>query len=367
MRQETNEGVTLQYPDEIGFAFNPCILVASGATLLRMSIVVSVGEKREKIWLEAFSGQCYADVREYIQTFFDTMAFSDVDYSKEQKTEMGKDVSFVVDAILDDADLTDITFTFDVFYVWGALKTGGQETYNGYRTLKWFRKFPFTIGVYSGGGSALFKKDGVADRFVNLSEQGVWNIPMKSTDNAKSYYVVSDCSGAFVEVTFDSTFDMTFRYSGGGVKTDKIRIDIVDDYDEGYYLRWIDRHGFYCYYLFKSGDESRKTTSDELFMRNNLLAYDMTYGYQGYTGRQQQMSREDTIPVCAALVDSYTWDMLFDITSSPCVDLFAGYDSDNTPKWLPVTVLAGSYTKTRDVLQDFVCSIVMPDVPIQKL
>lgn len=367
MREVTNNGVTLVYPDEIGFAFNPCLLIASGDKLAKMSIVISSGERKETIWLEAMAGRCYADVREYIQTFFDTMVFSAVDYSREGKTGMGKRVSFTIIGTKEDDANTVVSFSFEVFYIWGALKVGGQETYNSYRSLTWFRGFPFTVGVYAaGGGSIMFSKDGVADRFVNLPEQGVWNIPMKSTDDAKRYYLLSDCTGAFVEVTFDSTFDMTFRYSNVGSKTEKIRINIVDDYDEGYYLRWINRHGFYCYYLFKSGDEARKVASDGLFMRNNLLAYDMSYGYQGYTGRQQQMSREDTIPVCAPLVDSDTWDMLFDIATSPCVDLFAGY-REGVAKWLPVTIASGSYTKAKAVLQDFVCSIVMPDILIQKL
>ena len=78
------------------------------------------------------------------------------------------------------------------------------------------------------------------------------------------------------------------------------------------------------------------------------------------------MSREDTIPVCAPLVDRETWDMLFDIATSPCVDLFAGY-KDGLVKWLPVTAVTGSYTKTKAVLQDFVCNIVLPEVQIQKL
>lgn len=365
MRTATNNSVTLKYPDAIGFAFNPCLLVVDSDSASKMAITVSTSEKSENINLDALAGKCCADVREYVQTFFDTMEFGTVDYSKVQKTGMGKTISFAV--TVTKTDDTEATFSFDVFYVWGALKIGGQETYNGYRKLTWFRNFPFTFGVYAaGGGSILLSKDGVADRFVNLSEQGVWNIPMKSTDNAKSFYLVHDCTGAFVEVTFDSTFDMTFRYSGGGTKTKKIRIEVVDDYDEGYYLRWIDRHGFYCYYLFKAGDKQSKVTSDNLFMRNNLLAYDMSYGYQGYTGRQQQMSRTDSVPVCAPLVDSDTFDMLMDLVTSPCVDLFAGY-RDGIPQWLSVTVAAGTFTKTLAELQDFVCKINLPDMAIQKL
>lgn len=367
MRQETNDGVTLTYPDDIGFAFNPCLLMASGDKLARMSVTVNSGEKKETIWLDAMAGRCYADVREYVQSLFDDMDFGVVDYERESKAELGKRVSFAIGVTKDGDGGAAVSFSFDVFYVWGAMKTGGQEIYNGCRTLAWFRGFPFTVGVYAvGGGSVMFCKDGVPDRLVNIPEQGVWNIPMRNTDDARRYYLLSDGAGACGEVTFDDTFDMTFRYVNGNAMAEKIRIDIVDGHDGGYYLRWIDRHGFYRYYLFKSGDEARKVTSEDVFIRNNLMSCDMSFGYRGHDGRQQRMGREDTVPACAPLVDGETWDMLFDIATSPYVDLFVGY-KDGKPRWLPVTVAPGSYTKTKAALQDFVCNIVMPEVPIQKL
>ncbi|MCI6672420.1 MAG: hypothetical protein PUG96_02470 [Prevotellaceae bacterium] len=365
MRAQTKNNVTLKYPDEIGFAFNACLLIADGADLLRMTTKIGNGTKTEELFLDSFDGKCYCDVREYVQTFFDTMQFGAVDYQREVKTKMGVRLSFEVTITL--LQGADVVFTFDVFYIWGALKIGGQETYNGFRTLTWFKGFPFTFGLYSaGGGSLLFSQDGVPNRFLSIPDMGVWNIPMLPGDNAKNHYLISDCVGQFFEVAFDKTFDMTFSYRFNGSKTDKIRINVVDSCSDGFYLRWINRHGFYCYYLFKAGAEQRKSESDNLFMRNNLLAFDMSYGYEGYTGRQQQMKREDTTPICAPLVDTETWDMLFDITTSPCVDLFAGYQG-NVPKWVAVTVVAATYTKNKAALQDFVCNILMPDVNVQKL
>lgn len=367
MRTTAKDGVTLIYPDEIGFAFNPCLLIASGERLAKMAVTVSTENGSETVWLSAMGGKCYADMREYVQAFFDTLAFNEVDYEDERQTGMGKRISYEVIATLVDDANTEVSFVFDTFYIWGALKIGGQEHYNAYRTVTWFRGYPFTVGVYAaGGGSIMFSRDGAPNRFVNLPEQGVWNIPLKDTDDAKRYYILSDCTGAFVEVQFDETFDMTFKYSDVGESVEKVRINIVDGCDDGYYLRWVNRHGFYCYYLFKSGPETLKVESDGLFVRNNLLAYDMSYGYQGYSGRQQQMSREESIPICAPLVDSETWGMLADVTTSPCVDLFAGY-RNGKPQWVSVTSVSASYTKTKAALQDFICSIVMPETPIQRL
>lgn len=366
MRSETKNGITLKFPDEVGFVFNPCLFIAEGENMAHMQLTMTDEEGNSAdVTYQAFRNGCYADVREYVQTFFDTMAFGNVDYQRVVKTSMGKNFTIKVWVVKNDE--TEASFEVSVFYIWGALKIGGQETYNGHRVLTWFRGFPFSFGIFSLGGSLLFCRDGVPDRFENTDGRGVYNVPMLESDDCKSFFTIKDCTGAFVAMTFDSTFDMTFKYSGGGEKTEKLRINVIDGEADGYYLRWIDRHGFYCYYLFKAGEESRKTTAEDKFVRNNLLAYDMSYGYEGYTGRQQQMSREDTIPVCAPLVDSETFDMLFDVATSPCVDLFAGYDEEGTPKWISVTVQAGTYKKSTQVLQDFVCHIVMPDVSIQKL
>lgn len=365
MRSQEINNIKLKYPDEIGFAFNACLMVAEGADVSKMSVKMSSFERVEIVSLDAFKGVCYADVREYVQSFFDTLTFGNVGYEKESKTDLGKVIRFDVNVY--SANSVE-AFSFEVFYVWGALKVGGQERYNGFKTLTWFKGYPFTFGIYTaGGGSLLFGRDGVAERFINIPEQGIWNVPMKDVGKAKNYYLISDYDGTFEEVTtFDATFDMTFRYVGRGKSEKKIKINIVDSCDDGYYLRWIDRHGFYCYYLFKGGDEQIKVAS-EIFTRNNLLSHDNIYGYIGNAGRLQQMNREDVKPLCASLVDSDTWDMLADLATSPCVDLYMGRNEDGKPKWMSVNVIPGTYTKSKAVLQDFICSIQMPEVNIQKL
>ncbi|KXB79769.1 hypothetical protein HMPREF1860_00538 [Prevotella amnii] len=374
MRKITKGGTTITYPDEVGFAFNPCLITASGEGLEAVKLIVS-SEKEIKggiILVNAIKGTCYCDIREYVQAFFSEVTFDKVDYDKESKSNLGMPINIKFKAFYKKEDMSEL-FDIDTFFVWGAMKMGGQEIYNGRRTLTWFRGFPFTVGVYAeNGGSIMVSKDGVKERVINIPEQGVWNIPLKSKeDDARKYYSISDCSGACAEFVFDGTFDMTFRkrkdLGGDNTAVEKVRINVVDGYDEGYYLRWIDRHGFYNYYLFKGGDESRKITEKGVFVRNNLMAYDMSYGRMGHAGRQSQMGRRDTISVCAPLVDSEIWDMLFDVTTSPCVDLFAGYKEEGVPCWIPITIVPGSYTKQRAALQDFMCNIVMPEVPVQKL
>ena len=118
--------------------------------------------------------------------------------------------------------------------------------------------------------------------------------------------------------------------------------------------------------MFEGGQEQCKTSADSLYIRNNLLAYDASYGYRGNNGRLQQMNREDSVPVCAPLVDADTWNMLLDLVTSPSVSLFQGW-RDGVPRWMAVSVVAGAYSCSRAPLQDFVCNIVLPETSIQKL
>lgn len=362
--------IAVKYPDAITFAFNPCLFVIEDAmqNVTKASVTIVNLETSAEVVVsrDAYHGKAYIDAREVVQSLFDTEALAEISYSQASRSAVGRRLSFELEITLANGNTR--TFTqqngeYDFFAIWGALRIGGQEVYNAHRTLTWYKNFPFTFGMFSnGGGSVLLSKDGVANRFVNLSERGVWNIPLVATDNARDFYLVHDCTGQFVEVTFDSTFDMTFRYSGGGVRTEKIRIN-VDDSDEGVYLRWIDRFGFFNYHLFKRGNEKRKTTAGE-YIQNNLAAYDMSYGYQGSFGRRQKFERKDELAICAPLVDSDMWDILFDITTSPIVDVFAGYD-EGAPRWMSVTVNGGSFTKTGASLQDFELSINLPEVVIQ--
>ena len=79
------------------------------------------------------------------------------------------------------------------------------------------------------------------------------------------------------------------------------------------------------------------------------------------------MNRNDIIPLCAPLVDSGTFDLLQDVTSSPVVELYCGNDDDDLPVWVGVGVQAATYTKTRDILQDFAFNLILPEIPVQSL
>ena len=358
MRTMSRNGVVLMYPDEVGFAFNACLLVVKGAEVSTMTIEMTsedgstVTDSRD-----AFSGGCYADVREYIQGFFDCDVLSRVGYDERERTKTGQRVLFRVSAGGE-------VFDFVVFYVWGAMKAGGGEVFNGPRTLRAFVGYPFTLGVYLSGEDVvrMINKTGSV-LSVDIVGQGIWNIPLEVSEG--DVYLITSDEGGIRQATFDSTFDITFRLEAYALGNN-LRVEVGDDVTDGIYLRWIDRHGFYRYWLFERGANKVKVANEGQFVRNNIMSVDLEYGYNGGLGRQMIMNRQEVVPVCAPLVDSETWDMLSDMVSSPILDMFMGY-VDGESRWLSVQAEAATYTKAKAVLQDFVANITMPDVQIQKL
>lgn len=362
MRQTTINGITIKYADAVGFAFLPCIIKASGSGVASIETTISRETKAHTYSVEAFADNCIMDYREYVQALFDGISFGNLDYSREsQKSNLG--ATFNISVKVKNSDGSNIAiFSYTTFYVWGAMRAG--ETWNGRKKLTWFTHFPFSFGIYmSEADDLLVYADGmITSKLIELAGQGIYEITSKVLKAGAKSYSIKDYGGKIQQATFDTTFDFTFYLKTSTMYTELAAIK-TDNTEKGIYLRWVDRHGFYRYWLFTQGDESRTISSDTSFLRNNLGEYDDTiFGYLGANGRRQGYGREDTIPLCAPLVDSETFDFLQDLTSSPVVDMYLG--SNN---WQSVTIKAGTYTKTTAELQDFVCNLVINNTQIQQL
>lgn len=362
MRQTTINGITIKYADAVGFAFLPCIIRASGSGVASIETTISRETKAHTYSVEAFADSCIMDYREYVQALFDGISFGNLDYSREiQKSNLGANFNITVKVKNSDGSNIAI-FSYTTFYVWGAMRAG--ETWNGRKKLTWFTHFPFSFGIYMiEADDLLVYADGrITSKLIELAGQGIYEITSKVLKAGAKYYSIKDYGGKIQQATFDTTFDFTFYLKTSSMYTELASIK-ADNTEKGIYLRWVDRHGFYRYWLFTQGDESRAISSDTSFLRNNLGEYDDTiFGYLGANGRRQGYGREDTIPLCAPLVDSETFDFLQDLTSSPVVDMYLGSN-----KWQSVTIKAGTYTKTTAELQDFVCNLVINNTQIQQL
>lgn len=359
MRQTTSNGITIKYADAIGFAFMPCLIIASGSNVASLEATIKRDTKAHTYSVEAFKNGCVMDYREYVQALFDGLDFGSVNYSaKSQQGKTGADISVSV-IVRNASGSTLATFSFTTFYVWGAMRP--NETWNGYKRLVWFKNYPFSFGFFAAAQtSILLGFDAVPNRYVDVTSKGIVEVMANNLPRNAKYSIIYSYDDTIQQATFTNVFDLTFYLKSGNQK-EVMRID-YDDSDEGIYLRWIDRHGFYRYWLFKAGDEERAISSEKSFIRNNLGEYQDIYAYMGANGRRQGYEREDTIPLCAPLVDSDTFDLLQDLSSSPVVDMYLG-----NGKWQSATIKAGSYTKTKEPLQDFVCNLVLNNTNIQQL
>lgn len=361
MRQTEKNGITIKYADAVGFAFLPCIINASGSGVASIETTISRETRAHTYSVEAFADNCIMDYREYVQALFDGISFGNLDYTKEiLQSNLG--AAFNISVKVKNSEGSDLaTFSYTTFYVWGAMRAG--ETWNGFKRLTWFTHFPFSFGLYLNAASQiLVGYEGAPNKLVKPGIAGIVDISASVLPNEARYWNIYDYDGKIEQGTFTDVFDLTFAMESGGKQSLLVRIE-RNDTEKGIYLRWVDRHGFYRYWLFTQGDESRAISSDTSFIRNNLGGYDDTiFGFLGVNGRRQGYSREDTIPLCAPLVDSETFDFLQDLSTSPVVDRYLGGN-----KWQSVTIKAGTYTKTTAELQDFVCNLVINNTQIQQL
>lgn len=359
MRTITVDEITVKYADSIGYAFMPCLLSAQGSSLKGIELTLNMNGNSYTAHADAYDGSVIVDYREYIQAFFDSVKFGEIDYKQNyHKSELGATVTITASAVKTDGSTVQV-LSAETFYVWGSVRTG--ETWSDYRRLRWFKNYPFSFGVYADSATkALIGFNGAPRVTINLNAKGMYELTSNLLDKNAEYSVIYRYDGEIKQATFSNYFDLTFFLKAGEQST-LLRIDF-DNATDGIYLRWVDRHGFYRYWLFTQGDEERAVSSESSFIRNNLGAYDDTYGYYGANGRRQSYEREDTVALCAPLVDSDTFDMLQDLASSPVVDMYMG-----NGRWQSVTIKTGSYSKTTAVLQDFVCSMVINDINIQQL
>lgn len=366
MRSTSGTYITLYYPDALCFAFNPVTFRA--ANCLYLNITATLNGKSVTAYYKGVGTNnfnVFADMQGVVQSLFNIGTA--LDYASNDPTDTGAVVQFNVSA----THVSQHTETFNVsaFVVWGGLHPDGQDVFNGFRRVKWFADYPFTMGFYAGGaGSILFSRNESLIHYASVAGQGMFAVSSDEIPDGAEYSLVYDYAGQLQQATFDSTFDLTFYLQQNAPQTLVMRVDIDRcKYKDVVYLRWIDRHGFFCYWLFEKRTRQRVVAAVQDFTRGDTQEYVVGYGYQRGAGRRQAFTRNDVLPVCVPLVDAETYDYIFDIASSPVVDMYAGVDQQGNHRWVAVGVQAGTYTEQHETLQDFVVNILLPTTPTQRL
>lgn len=332
MRTEEFNGHTITYPDETCFAFNPQIITIDNLT---GSVIFYVGDYSDM--RDPISGKVSIDISEYLRSL---LRF---DYATRPNSKK----------IHVQIDVDGSTFEFYINVIWGAMNIG--EVFNPSRTVIMFRNFPSTISIYSNGEINV-RYDAEKYTSVEVEKTGLLHKDFsKLFKDAKEFGMIKILNTPEAPSTFQYTFDRTFK----PLPDDAVFIKVLfNDCDKGIYLRWLDRHGFLQYWLFQEGDLTGQSSNEGEQL--NVDYSNIKYVYNGMS-RYQGKTYQTTRKACATLVERETFNMLSSIHSSPIVDM---YIDEN---WIPVNIVAGSFTDNGADLQDFEIQITMPETITQML
>lgn len=170
--------------------------------------------------------------------------------------------------------------------------------------------------------------------------------------------LIGDGKGTSV---FDSTFDFTFFTSG---ENNIITRLFVSNKTCGYYLRWIDRFGFYQFYLFAKGDVTTKNklSGDTI---EDMGDYSM---YFNNWQRSTQVTAEKKVKCCAENMQESVYAYVETVLTSPIIDLYMGKTKGGREMWMPVQIVAGTAKKTpHKPLRDLEIEIQLPTIEPQSL
>lgn len=333
MRTEVFNGHTITYPDEICFAFNPQIITVDKLT---KSVVIRVGIYSDK--REPLNGKVSIDISEYIRSMlrFESTSILDTKHS-----------------IFVEIDIDEKTYYIFLYAIWGAMNIG--ELFNPSRTVTMFRKFPSLITFFSYGEINV-RYDGEDYTSMKIERDYLFHKDLSEEfKDAKEFGMIKILNTPESPSTFQFTFDRTFK----PIPDDAVFIKVLfNDCDKGIYLRWLDRHGFLQYWLFQEGDLTGQSSNEG--EKLNVDYSDVKYTYNGMS-RYQGKTYQTTRKACATLVDRDIFSMLSTIHSSPIVDMYIDGN------WIPVNIVAGSFTDSGADLQDFEIQITMPETITQML
>ena len=329
--------IKVSYPDYV-FCFNPCVFMVESSDgsfdFAEVNVDVSADGVRKSGYWRAHQNKAYIDLRAYFQLLFDenTLTSSDEAAATCKKVSIHMVVSNL--PFDDDSEPSEIvTFDFDTLVYWGALRP--YEQFDPYKTrkVKCWEGYPFTVDITPDSND------------VDISEAQL---------RVGGDVVAIDAERKMMRLPYDygNSRWIYLTFKGGQIyRYNLVYVEYVGCEAKGVYLRWLDRYGRLCYYLFAEGQKRDKVSNYGDVLRDNITDVVRRMGYE----------REASMQLCAPLADAETIDGIDDIISSPVVDMYVG------GVWQAVIVSAGTYTRTDDVLQDFVFEITLQDYDTQRL
>lgn len=358
MRVEVN-GMIIQYPD-LAFAFNPIPLWIQRYSVANYAILRVAGIEIEKD-KQIYTSDIHFDLSGVARTLFDRSEFSRV---------FTEDISLCQGLFFEIINPKDnsVIYMDGIPVIWGALQIG--EVYTQRKSYTYFPGYPFTVPLLIRGhnyANIEASVDGSPYTEIERFSDGIkYNIDITRL-NAKKKITFRLREDEDYKI-FDYTFDDTFGPQQVNLYNNlDIVVNVADCPNKGYYLRWINQYGEYNYYLFQSGAESIVTKDNSIEVEFGFYSTEIERNYHIGTGKTIGKDIERSLKLFVPLVDSDTFKLLSGLIKSPIVDMFVGYDDLGDSNWINVSIQAGTFTRSNDILQDFECTLIFNKEQVQIL
>lgn len=360
---------TVEYPNATHFAFVPAIVKITGVPAIKDGLGVTVYDpatgKSYHEDREPHNGSGYFDIRRYLQILFSNLEHSCIDYGR----------TFAESPLMREARVTvhwysgnsqQALITFSVNAVWGAISA--RESSGGIMRRKWFVRYPFTVDVFAKDGTTFdVQIDGKQSdvMFYNHEADATGATPYHRYLLNPAKMIDPSTVARSVHVAVPHSLVHNNDVESVGLVAYTLGIDRSTN---GVYLRWIDRQGRYCYYLFKEIGRATTIAAASTWERNDMTAPTAYVdGMNIESPTRQHLTQKMTRSLGAKLVDSETFEFLLSLARSVVVDVFDGYDVSGYPQWHRVNIVPGSYEMSVKHYQDFILSIEEPTQNAQTL
>lgn len=350
----------LTAPDEVVFAFNPCFLHLRDMSEQKVTIIITDasmggdGQQVARIPLQLYDRSADVDISAYLRSAF---------------AGIGKRTDTFKASTNLEVSIGTVSFTMTVIY--GAMLPG--EVFNASRSVRLWSAYPQVVSFYHGsqqdGNSYIYLQKDTSAPVAWQLPQGDFEDPAisnydnkaESTPMVESGQIIIYPTSATTLTTFTMQFDGTFTAIEGETIIN-ITVDDTPQCDDHIFLRWLDKHGFWQYWLCKVGDVQ---LTDAVVGSALTFLTGTTYPY--YATRNIGKSLVKQVTACATNLTEEEWQMLSTIKGSVNVCAF----DIASQSWVPVNVSAGASAwkmgNQASHRQDFPMKVVFPTIQTQRL
>lgn len=356
MREFELYGGYITVPDEIVFAFNPCFLHIRDISEKKVTIFVSDasvggdGHQVASIVLHLYDKSADVDISAYLRSEFAGIA---------KRTDI-----FSTTATL---SVSIGTVSFNMTVIYGAMLPG--EVFNPSRAVRLWSAYPQVVSYFlpkPSEATLYFQRDEkMPEQAIMMQWQGAmidnYDNSIGSAPMQKSGQIIISPKSEGTMTSFAMQFDGSFTGIDGNTIIN-ITVDNRPQCDDHIFLRWLDKWGFWQYWLCKIGSVE---VSDAVVGSALTFLTGTTYPY--YATRNIGKSMVKQVSACATNLTEEEWKMLSTIKGSVNVCAF----DTASQSWVPVNVAAGASAwkmgNQSSHRQDFPLKVVFPTIQTQRL